>query len=655
MQREPGEIRVLYVGADRDDAAATAAAFEREDTALDVDSVATAGDVRSALETTPYDCVVATYDLGSTNGVELLRTVKAAHPDLPFVLYPATGSEAIASDAIGAGVDDYVVRSRADGGHATLVGRLRSVVERGTAGDDAPADAVDDARADNESDAPTDAVDEVLGDDETRRLRTFRKAIESSGHSIYCTTSDGTITYVNPAFESTTGYAAEEAIGQTPRILKSGEHDPAFYADLWETILSGETWRSELTNRTKGGEHYVVDQTIAPVADEDGRIHRFVAVNADITDRKQRERQLRGLYESMTGWLDADSRREICSLVDRQLSGLPGFEVHAVYRYDESTDRLVRSPESDDPEPAPCAEEKSSGAQSIAREVFATKRSRRCDAVDEGDLDVDGDVRSGLFVPIGAHGVLFVGSPEPDAFDATDEAILNVFTAALAEVIDRVDYERELQERNDRLENFASVVSHDLRNPLSVADGYLELARETGSQAHLDEVECAHDRMARIIDDLLWLAREGRTIGELRPTSLPDVVERAWEHTDAPDATLRVDCTADIAADPDRLQQLFENLFRNAREHAGDGVAVRVGQIGDGPDFFVEDDGPGVPEAERDRVFDASYTTAEDGTGYGLSIVETVTEAHGWNLRLTESGTGGARFEIRGVARAETS
>ena len=665
MEQPPERIRVLYVDADSDAAAVTAAALEREDAAFDVDPVATSGDVRSAIDAAPYDCVVAAYDLGSTNGLELLRAIRTSHPDLPFVLYPSTGSETIASDAIGAGVTDYVVREGPDCGHAVLVDRLRSAVEQRApedvrtttdSGSDSDLGSDGDSVSTPESDAShrpgVDAGAPTTSD--AQRLRTFRKAIESSGHSIYCTTTDGTITYVNSTFESTTGYTAEEAVGRTPRILKSGEHSQEFYVGLWETILSGETWRSELTNSTKDGEHYVVDQTIAPVVGDDGEIERFVAVNAEITERKRRERQLRGLYESMTEWLSVSSQREICSLVDRQLSDLPGFEIHVVYRYEESSDRLRPIAESREAS-TPREREEGGRERPIVRDVFETKQSRRCETVDDIGLNGDVEVRSGLFVPIGSYGVLVVGSPEPDAFDATDEAILNVFTGTLAEVVDRIAYERELQERNERLENFASVVSHDLRNPLSVADGYLELVRETGAESHLDEVERAHNRMERIIDDLLWLAREGRTIGELRPTPLPEVVERAWEQTGMPNATLRSDCTAEIAADPDRLQQLFENLFRNAREHAGTDVTVRVGHLGDGPDFYVEDDGPGIPAKEYDRVLDSGYTTADDGTGYGLSIVETIVDAHGWELRLAESDAGGARFEIRDVARAETS
>ena len=142
-----------------------------------------------------------------------------------------------------------------------------------------------------------------------RQLRTFRKAVEASGHSIYYTDSDGTIEYVNPMFEETTGYTAEEAIGRTPRLLKSGEHDQELYEELWDTILAGDTWRGELVNTTKKGDRYVVEQTISPVVDESGEIKQFVAVSTDITERKDRERRYDAIFNQtyqFTGLLDRD-------------------------------------------------------------------------------------------------------------------------------------------------------------------------------------------------------------------------------------------------------------------------------------------------------------------------------------------------------------
>lgn len=126
-----------------------------------------------------------------------------------------------------------------------------------------------------------------------QRLRVFEQAVEHAGHSIYVTDPDGTITYVNSTFEEQTGYTIEEAIGETPQILNSGEHDKAFYADLWGTILSGDVWTGEVVNERKSGEQYTINQTIAPITDETGDIEHFVAINADITARKEREQALR--------------------------------------------------------------------------------------------------------------------------------------------------------------------------------------------------------------------------------------------------------------------------------------------------------------------------------------------------------------------------
>ena len=125
------------------------------------------------------------------------------------------------------------------------------------------------------------------------------------------------------------------------------------------------------------------------------------------------------------------------------------------------------------------------------------------------------------------------------------------------------------------------------------------------------------------------------------------MVESSWDNVETGEATLVTDNDATVTADRSRLQQLLENLFGNAIEHAGEDVMITVGMFDDG--FFVSDDGTGIPESERDDVFEPGYSGSEGGTGFGLSIVERVADAHGWEIHVTESTDGGARFEITGV------
>jgi PAS domain S-box-containing protein len=228
-----------------------------------------------------------------------------------------------------------------------------------------------------------------------------------------------------------------------------------------------------------------------------------------------------------------------------------------------------------------------------------------------------------------------------DGADALDRV------GVIRDVSDRKRREETLRRKNERLEEFASIVSHDLRNPLSAARGRLDLAREECDSEHLDAVADAHDRMGTLIDDLLALARDGDGVEETERVPLRELVESCWEGVETAGATLRVETDRAVRADRSRLRQVFENLVRNAVEHAGEGVTVTVGDLDGG--FYVADDGPGITEADREAVFEAGYTTNDGGTGFGLEIVEAVATAHGWDVRIAESESGGARFEFAGV------
>lgn len=134
-------------------------------------------------------------------------------------------------------------------------------------------------------------------------------------------------------------------------------------------------------------------------------------------------------------------------------------------------------------------------------------------------------------------------------------------------------------------------------------------------------------------------------------TDLTNLSNSYWANVATPDATVQVTATRSIRADPTRVQQLLENLFRNAREHGGEEVTVTVGDLSDG--LYLEDDGPGIPEQGRDEIFTMGYSTTAKGTGFGLNIVKQVVDAHGWSISATNGASGGARFKIRDVEFAE--
>jgi len=221
------------------------------------------------------------------------------------------------------------------------------------------------------------------------------------------------------------------------------------------------------------------------------------------------------------------------------------------------------------------------------------------------------------------------------------------------DITERAERERELKHQNNRLEEFANTVAHDLRNPLSIAQGRLKFAQETGDDEHFEEIRSAHDRMEQMIEELLSLAKQGQAVLDPDELLLEDAVEQAWSHVETTNATLEIDIedSCIITADEGRLQELLENLFRNAVEHGGDTLTVQIGCLPDGTGFYVEDDGPGIPPEKRSDVVQAGFTDAEDGTGFGLSIVKQIVEGHDWQLDITESGEGGARFEIATVQR----
>ena len=238
-----------------------------------------------------------------------------------------------------------------------------------------------------------------------------------------------------------------------------------------------------------------------------------------------------------------------------------------------------------------------------------------------------------------------------DQFDTTQGYMI-----VLRDITDRKQRERQLEEQNERLEEFADVVSHDLRNPLSTAEGWVAAVTDAldgeepdvdTAQMGLDHIAHSHDRMDELIDVLLTMARQGQTVADPEPVSLETCATKAWATAETGEMTLRVDTDRTVPADPARLRQAFENLFRNANDHS-EAATVVVTTTPEG--FAVEDDGIGIDPDDREDLFAFGYSTNEEGTGIGLAVVKRIIEAHGWRITVGESDDGGACFEVTGVS-----
>ena len=412
--------------------------------------------------------------------------------------------------------------------------------------------------------------------------------------------------------------------------------------------------------REDGTQRHV--RTVGDPVVEDGRVVHVHGVIGDVTGRVERERVLDELHDVGLDMQDCATVEAVAQRTVDAAAEVLDLDQSVFFLEDGGVLRVVAVPE----ELPMDVTMTMSVDEGLAGETFRTGESRLVADTHEYDA-VDGEprYRSAISVPAGDHGNFQAVASDRDNFDESDFEFAELLVDRARSALDRVERERELRRENDRLEEFASIVSHDIRNPLEVATGRMTLLQREIDSEHVDETVAALDRMAEIVDDTLTLARYGTAVGETEPVSIPAVVRRCWNTVETGDARLEIDDDLVVRADDDRLRHLLENLFRNGVEHGtddrardddGEGddendppVTVRVGRSPEEDVLYVEDDGPGIPPAERETVFELGYSSADDGTGFGLTIVDSIAEAHGWDARVVEGRDGGARFEFTGV------
>ena len=706
-------IRVLHVDDDPDYAEMTATFLEQQDAPLDVLTATSTSEALDRLDDDSIDCVISDYDMPHMDGLDFLETVRSSHPDLPFILFTGKGSEEIASEAISAGVTDYLQKEAGADHYVVLANRVIDAVERvrsevsyqevfDKAGigltvrdiesgdiidvnqrycemlgydrdevldltlDDLTADisgytpsqaraklreAVDRGSAsfewpDQTKDGETVWVDidltraEIDGRerlllsvqditerkererDLTKAKRRFESVFNNPVGFIGLLEPDGTLMDANrPALEFIDRELADvagEPFWETPWWTHSSELQ-ASLKDWIERAANGEHVEFEAEHLGPADRHVVIAGSLQPVRDETGNVVSILVAGRDISERKARERDLERYQQAVdsvaAGVFMLDDSGEFV-LVNSRLMALTGFDRDTLLG--SSVSKLMDESTMD---------EASDIINSPTDEITAF----------EWSLQTAGDES----IPCEAR-ISRVG------LDDADGTIW-----AVADMSDRREREGELMRQNDRLERVISIISHDLRNPLSVATGQLELAQAEADNEHVDKAASALDRMAEIVDGILMLARTGHRIDPTDSVDLDRVATGCWTNVDTEDASLIIESNVQFQADEVHIQNLLENLIRNAVEHGGPSVSVRLGELETRNGFYVEDDGSGIPPDDRAQVFESGFSSVDTNVGLGLNIVREIADSHGWDVDLTDGPEGGARFEFSGVTGQE--
>jgi PAS domain S-box-containing protein len=451
-------------------------------------------------------------------------------------------------------------------------------------------------------------------------MNELQALLSASPDAVVVADGSGEIVRCNRHVEPVLGYPPDDLCGMAVESVLEPA-DRAAYRRFLEAYVADPEPRPmgtdlDLYATRADGERVPVELSLGPV-EVDGETH----VVATVTDVSKREAHPDAIPENETRY-----RR----LLDVSPAPIVIYDAEGLVRYaNEAAADLVALADSADVVGRPTADFIHPDDHEASREAVRRVLEDRepVESVERRIVADDGELRD---VILSAVPITYEAGPAGQVL--------------LSDVTPLKDRERALERQNDRLEQFAGIVSHDLRNPLTIIETSVDLARETGDAEHFDRAERAVDRMSTLVEDVLTMARYGRTPDSVEAVTLDRAAREAWQTVQTGNAELEIDAGDTVVAESNRLRELLENLFRNAVEHGDSGVTVRVCDTDDG--FAVADDGPGIPPDERERVFERGYSTTEGGTGYGLAIVADLAEAHGWAVSVTESEFGGARFAI---------
>ncbi len=489
-------------------------------------------------------------------------------------------------------------------------------------------------------------------------IQKLSKAIEQSPMIAIITDPKGNIEYVNPKFTQLTGYTAAEALGQNPRMLKSGETPPEEYKRLWDAITAGDNWQGDLHNRKKNGELYWASAVISPVRNQDGAITHFLGLTEDITERKRMEEVLKRSEEQIRLLLSSTAE----AIYGIDLSGNCTFCNPSCVRilgYNNQEQIIGKNMH------ALIHHTREDGTPYPVEECFIYRAFH-----EEQNIHIDKEVFWR------ADGTSFPAEYWSYPVKLTGKTIGAVVT--FLDITERKQAEEKLRKAKESADaatraksDFLANMSHEIRTPMNAIIGMTELALNTEltheQRGYLKTVQSSSESLLCLINDILDFSRveAGRMEIDAVNFNLRELVERVAEvlNTRAAEKGIELICFIEpgipalLTGDPNRLRQILINLVGNAIKFTEKGEVVVSVERADDSDsgkihFMVSDTGIGISRANQEKLFekfsqvDTSITRRYGGTGLGLSITKALVELMGGNIRVESEEGKGSTFHF---------
>jgi PAS domain S-box-containing protein len=436
----------------------------------------------------------------------------------------------------------------------------------------------------------------------------------------------------------------EQVLGLTDYALYRRELADTLFEEEQELLAREERVKEKIEHYVEDGEDRWVSTTKVPRYDAEGELLGLVGNVRDVTAIKRQERMMATLHEASRRLVRAETGEEVAGEAIDIAAAMELLPEARIDLYEAGSLRPVARTDGD------IEWDEQSFQRTAARGVtqYHTGSNEVVTVTDHDhrELELPDDIESvrGLRIPLGEHGVFGVES-NGGSLDPFTVELAHVLASNTEAALDRAAQERQLNEQAERLEEFAALSSHELRNRLQIALGTAERARAQQDIGAVDDVIETLGRMSRLVSQLLTLARTGSATRGSESIALSGISDVAWTVVEAESATVAVESDGIVTADRDGLLEVLEMVFRTLVDGGGS-RDIRVGTLSDG--FYIEDDGTGITAEQRADLLEPTHSELDETTGDSVYLVATIAEAHDWDVTVTDED-GKTRFSFRNV------